>query len=231
MSYATRRNDSKKFTPVVESRTETVVINNNILEEIKNDDPDNFVVSRDIKREYNGAVYKVESNLLPLPIDVTNMDEIDYIADNIITESNNLLSSYTNADFKNIRLLIIQNSQVKSIVLNKNDIRNNNKENLINNITNTMTRYASEYGEGDGSDTSLFRLTLATVFQNRRGGCNEHSKDLNHYHSFSNIHTLIGMGKYENCTFDYKIHNFKSKNNNCGLVCLIKGCGLNGNKV
>ena len=64
-------------------------------------------------------------------------------------------------------------------------------------------------------------ITYAKVFQDRRGGCNDGSKNKQCFETIHNLKNIIGYENYEECEFNYRVINYKSINNNCGLVCLI----------
>ena len=76
----------------------------------------------------------------------------------------------------------------------------------------------------------LMDISYAKVFQNRRGGCNEGSKNKQCFETIHNLKNIIGYENYEGCEFNYRIINYKSINNNCGLVCLIKALDLKANE-
>ena len=65
---------------------------------------------------------------------------------------------------------------------------------------------------------------------NRSGGCNTNTKDFKKYEKL-NINKFVDGIENSIGKFYFKVINYKSKNNNCGLICLIKGSGKNGNQL
>ena len=94
------------------------------------------------------------------------------------------------------------------------------------------TRYTKEVEEAHYEAEYGFRLmeiTYAKDFQHRRGGCNEKKDTIRKYETIHDLKNIIGYENYDGCEFSYKILNYPSKNNNCGLVCLIKALDLKAN--
>ena len=73
-------------------------------------------------------------------------------------------------------------------------------------------------------------ISYAKVFQDRTGGCNEGSRNKQCYETIHNLKNFLGYEKYKGCEFNYRVIDYKSINNNCGLVCLIKALDLKANE-
>ena len=72
--------------------------------------------------------------------------------------------------------------------------------------------------------------------QKKSGGCNELSYDIHETRKLNKIYNRYFAlpEEFNNTSYKfhkYKIINYKSKNNNCGLVCLIKPSGNKANKI
>ena len=72
--------------------------------------------------------------------------------------------------------------------------------------------------------------------QKKSGGCNELSYDVHESRKFNKIYNRYfalpeEMNNMSNNFHKYKIINYKSKNNNCWLVCLIKATGNKANQI
>ena len=137
------------------------------------------------------------------------------------------------ASLLEIKLLLTIGDKIATISIDSNILLKEDYEELRNLIINKINEFNSNYSDDDmyNESVKLNCLNISSVYQSRKGGCNLSTRDFEHYHEFTTLHKLMGMENYSKCTFNYKIHNFKSKNNNCGLVCLIKGSGSFGNKI
>jgi hypothetical protein len=215
---------------------EETYINPIIAEDIKNGDYSRFVTDRTEEKEYNGDVYKVRLFLNNMEVDINNERTMEYITRGIINETNVVLSQHK-SDFSVIKLFLSRNGDIKTIKLKRKDILNNNFNAVYGELMEVVYGFIDHYNGEEGTDTiteqgfRLSEITYATVYQKRTGGCNYNTKDMKCYETIANLHNLIGYEDYEGCEFSYNVLNYKSKNNNCGLVCIIKALNLKANEV
>jgi len=183
------------------------------------------------KTTMKGQIYRLEFLLKPEEIETNKRLKMRNIINDIMNEVNTSLSSYKNVDFQKIKLIMNNSTGFKSFFIDRDDIINGNSSNINNRISHEIENYVNEYG-GTGDEVYTFnRVVVSSIYQNRKGACNNGKKELHESMEFDNIHMLIGFNNFQGCKFEYTIKNYKSKNNNCGLVSLIKAVGLNANKI
>ena len=100
---------------------------------------------------------------------------------------------------------------------------------LITFIKKIIDEYEDEWIRTEQRGFKLFELSYAKFFQKREGGCNEGNKNKQCFETIYNLKNIIGYENYKGCEFNYRIINYKSINNNCGLVCLINALNLKAN--
>lgn len=189
-----------------------------------------LVINTSTTSAFNGQTLRVNLSLLPIEIDIANEVELLINSAKISDAMNEYLQ--TNSDYNGVSIHIVKNNKVKFITLDLNEIKNSQYEETMNRIATTIMNFVNEYGDDIGDDNA-YRFHTADVFvidQNRRGGCNE-GKEHHESIEINNIHQIAGIGgNFNNCRFMYDVIDHKSTNNNCGILCLIKSAGLNGNK-
>ena len=85
-------------------------------------------------------------------------------------------------------------------------------------------------------EVSLNSLRFFILKQKKSGGCNELSYDICETRKLNKIYNRYfalpeEMNNMSNNFHKYKIMNYKSKNNNCGLVCIIRATGNKANRI
>ena len=189
------------------------------------------------KKEYNGDVYKSRSILRNIEINIKDENVMKYITQGIINETKYIISLNPKSDFSVIKLLITRGDEIKTIKINIEDIINNNFNELYIHLVHYVEEYIHEYTkevEEAHYDVEhgfrLMEISYAKVFRDRKGGCNEGSRNKQCYETIHYLKNFIGYEKYEGCEFNYKVIYYKSINNNCGIVCLIKALDLKANE-
>jgi hypothetical protein len=151
-----------------------------------------------------------------------NLDEgtLNLISDMIMDKYNMLIKKLISAgktvrDAKlNVLFKSTEDETHSSIVIQNDDI---NKKDIMRLL---LTRSKKNYN----TPTYMIQLSkfIFTITPNSnkqsKGGCNDASKDKSLTHKFSYLHEV-------------KLIDPKSKNNNCGIVCILKFLGIKGNTM
>ena len=192
----------------------------------------NIVLNETTRTANNGEVVNITLYLTPLELDITNEPSMLVIVGKITEAINSVFERYE-ADLTVIKLRINMGDQFRTIRIDRNDIVNDRIEVIANNIIHTIIDYMNEYNSDINANESIVlnNIMIGVLFQDRRGGCNDASMDHSELIEIKNINGITGLGGYTGCRFMYKVTNHKSKNNNCGISCLLKCAGINGNKV
>ena len=102
--------------------------------------------------------------------------------------------------------------------------RNININDLIKLLIDKIDAFHNSYIH---QEISLNSLRFFILNQKKSGGCNLSSKDICDTRKLSKIYNRYfalpkEMNNMSNNFHKYKIINYRSKNNNCGLVCIIR---------
>ena len=128
-----------------------------------------------------------------------------------------------------INLTLLHGEEIASINLD----RNINIRNLIILLIEKINDFHNSYID---QEILLNSLRFFILKQKRSGGCNELIYDIHECKKLNKIYNRYfalpeEMNNMSNNFHKYKIINYKSKNNNCGLVCIIKATGNKANQI
>ena len=119
-----------------------------------------------------------------IEINIKDENVMKYITQGIINETKYIISLNPKSDFSVIKLLITRGDKIKTIKINIEDIINNNFNELYIHLVHYVEEYIHEYShevEEAHYDVEygfrLMEISYAKVFQDRKGGCNEGSKN------------------------------------------------------
>ena len=195
------------------------------------DEDQNIIVSIDNKYVFGDQLYQRIYRLVPIPV-VNNsiFSNIEMITYKLMEIINNFLSEFHNKmDRISINLTLLHGEEIANINLD----RNINIENLIMLLVNRLNAFHNSYTD---EEIFLNSLRFFILKQKKSGGCNNFSYDICETRNLNKIYNrYFALPEELNNMSDnfhkYKIINYKSKNNNFGLVCIIKATGNTANRI
>ena len=175
---------------------------------------------------HDGQLIQRTYTLKPYTIEDDNIDDLAENVHSLISNFND--ENKINYDRIAINLRFTVGNDFTSINIRK-DMELNQIEDLIR---NRHDDFINQYNE---QNIVLHSLRFFILKQNKTGGCNHGKREISCTVKIRNIYNRYFAKpdiKNMNGSFEkYIIKNYRSKNNNCGLVCLIKASGNNANKI
>ena len=193
----------------------------------------------------SGIVKGVDYTLLPLLLPTfENFEfktEINKIANSIFSIINNFKVQNMISDKEYVKFALVvklesdEEENISHATMNINDNETKNIEGVEATLKRVIRNFSGDY---EAQIVKLDTLKAFVVKVEEDGGCQNGKHD-----KINNSGFIPNIGNYINIPNELfndqrarkiikiKIINPLSKNNNCGLVCLIKSCGLKANQV
>ena len=203
-----------------------IYMNRNIrdLDELK--DPSEIIANIDNVYLHNGQLIQRTYTLTPYSINDENINDLSENVFSLISNFNN--ENVIDYDRIAVNLRFTVGNEFSSININKDfDLMQ-----LERHIRDKFNEFSNLYEE---KNIELHSMRFFILKQNRTGGCNHGKKELSHTVKIRNIYNRYfakpDINNMSNSFEKYTIKNYKSINNNCGLVCLIKATGNKANVI
>ena len=183
----------------------------------------NINLEHEILRDKSGRANQITYDFIPY--DYSNYtNEINGVLYKIIQNS----IENKNNNIKSIRLIMNDNDKN---IMSITDIQNyvySGYANFNKNMKKSLFKILSSY-EADGLKLFPIKLEIFNIEFNKSGGCNSTDQNKIVFEYIPKLANYFNLP--DNNLVKFKIINYKSKNNNCGLVCLIRASGNKANQI